>query len=68
MILTLEGRFENFSLGRGIKLEKVEEINNLGKKHGFKLAGFRSFEQFITDEAISKIRDNAEKKKIGIRS
>ncbi len=60
MILALEGRFENFSLGRGIKLEKVEEINRLAKKHGFKIAGFRSFEQFLTQEQIDKIRERAE--------
>lgn len=60
MILALEGRFENFSLGRGIKLEKVQEINRLAKKHGFKLAGFRSFEQFLSDSKVEKIRETAE--------
>jgi len=65
MILALEGRFENFSLGRGIKLEKVEEINNLGKKHGFKLAGFRSFDQFITDDMFEATKKAAiEKRKV----
>ncbi|MFP4498848.1 MAG: 3-hydroxyacyl-CoA dehydrogenase NAD-binding domain-containing protein [Vulcanimicrobiota bacterium] len=63
MILALEGRFENFSLGRGIKLEKVEEINRLAKKHGFKLAGFRSFGQFLTDDSLKQIKKNARKSK-----
>jgi predicted amino acid dehydrogenase len=69
MILALEGKFENFSLGTGIKLEKVEEINELAKKHGFKMAGFRSFERFIPDENIQKIRETAEeiKKKLMTR-
>ncbi|MCE1247349.1 MAG: shikimate dehydrogenase [Firmicutes bacterium] len=62
MILALEGKFENYSLGRGIKLEKVEEINRLAKKHGFKLAGFRSFDQFITEEKFEEIRRAAEQK------
>lgn len=59
MILALEGRFENFSLGRGIKLEKVDEISRLAQKHGFKLAGFRSFEEFLTEDKIKAIKDNA---------
>ncbi|MCD4783732.1 MAG: shikimate dehydrogenase [Candidatus Eremiobacteraeota bacterium] len=63
MILALEGRFENFSLGRGIKLEKVEEIAKLGKKHGFKLAGFRSFDQFIIDDKFDAIKKAASEKK-----
>ena len=67
MILALEGKFENFSLGRGIKLEKVEEINRLAKKHGFKQAGFRSFEEFLDDSVIEKIKENARKKKAGIK-
>jgi fatty aldehyde-generating acyl-ACP reductase len=35
MILALEGRYENYSLGRNISLEKVEEIDRLAEKHGF---------------------------------
>jgi predicted amino acid dehydrogenase len=67
MILALEGKFENYSLGRGIKLEKVEEINQLAKKHGFKLAGFRSFDQFITEEKFEEIRKAAEEKKAKLK-
>ena len=32
MILALEGRFESFSLGRDLSMEKVEEIR-LWQKH-----------------------------------
>ena len=67
IILALEGRFENFSLGRGIKLEKVEEIEKLAKKHGFKLAGFRSFEQFLSDDEVEKIHQNALQKKAALK-
>ncbi|NLC51148.1 MAG: shikimate dehydrogenase [Firmicutes bacterium] len=63
MILALEGRFENFSLGRNLKVERVDEITSLARKHGFKLAGFRSFERPITDEKINNIRKNALRKK-----
>jgi len=59
MILALEGRFENFSLGREISIEKVEEISALAAKHGFKLAGFRSFERAIPEEKIQEIKRRA---------
>ncbi|HTW93056.1 MAG TPA: shikimate dehydrogenase [bacterium] len=35
MALALEGRFENFSLGDNISPVKVEEIGQIGRKHGF---------------------------------
>lgn len=59
MMLALEGRYENFTLGRDLKIEQVEEINKIAKKHGFKLAGFRSFERAITEEEILQIKKNA---------
>lgn len=59
MILALEGRFESFTLGRNLTLEQVEEIYTLGKKHGFQLAGLRSFENLISDEELGAIRNNA---------
>lgn len=59
MILALEGRYESFTLGKDISVERVEEITRLADKHGFKLAGFRSFERAVTDEKIAEIRKNA---------
>ncbi len=59
MILALENRFENFSLGRELRLDKVLEIRRLAQKHGFKLAGFRNFERFITGEQIAQIKRNS---------
>ena len=38
IVLALEGRFENFTVGRNIEWEKVREIYRLGRKHGMKLA------------------------------
>jgi len=63
MILTLEKRFECFSLGREMSIEKVEEIAKLARKHGFKLSGLRSFERDITLAEIERIRENAEAKR-----
>jgi len=59
MILTLEGRFENYTLGRDLTMEQVEEIAELGHWHGFHLDGFRSFDRAISDEEISAIKRNA---------
>jgi hypothetical protein len=58
MILAMEGRFESFSLGKDIKLEQVDEISRLGAKHGFKLAGFRSFERTVSEAKIDSVRSN----------
>lgn len=59
MILALEKRYENFTLGRSLTVKQIETIAQLAKKHGFKLSGFRSFERAITHEEIEKIKENA---------
>ena len=59
MILALEGRFESYTLGRELSVAQVDEIERLAEKHGFKLAGFRSFERALSDGEINKIRENA---------
>jgi len=56
MILALERRYENFTLGREITLDQVEEIAALGRRHGFRLSGFRRFERAISDEEVERIR------------
>ena len=55
MILALEKKWTSFTLGREISVEQVDEIHKLGKKHGFKLAGFRSFEKIVKPEAIERV-------------
>ncbi len=60
MILSLEGHTEDYSLGRELSVDKVREIGLLGDKHGFELAGFRSFERPVTDEEIARIRERAD--------
>jgi predicted amino acid dehydrogenase len=62
MILTLEKRFESFTLGRELTIDQVEEISKLAVKHGFKLAGFRSFERAVSEEHISSIKKRAGEK------
>jgi len=65
MILALEGRYESFSLGKDIQLQRVEEIARLGEKHGFRLAGFRSFEKAVTEEQIGRIRSSTQQIRAG---
>jgi predicted amino acid dehydrogenase len=55
--LALEGRFEDYTLGKQISRERVDEITQIATKHGFKLSGFRSFERPVTPEQIKKIRE-----------
>ena len=59
MLLAMEGRYECYSLGREISLDRVEEIARLARKHGFRLAGFRSFERVLGDREINRIRERA---------
>ncbi|AOY75024.1 shikimate dehydrogenase [Clostridium formicaceticum] len=61
MILTLEKRYENFSLGRDMDIAKVDEITRLADKHGFKLAGLRSFERVVDQRYIEEVLINIEK-------
>ncbi len=56
MMLALEGRAENFTLGKDVSVEQVDEITRIATKHGFRLAGFRSFERAVGEEAIDRAR------------
>lgn len=56
MMLALDGRAESFTLGKDVSVEQVEETIRLAEKHGFKLAGFRSFERAVTDETIETVK------------
>lgn len=57
IMLALEDRAESFTLGKDVSVEQVDETQRMAKKHGFKLAGFRSFERAVTEEAIQRARD-----------
>jgi predicted amino acid dehydrogenase len=41
-LLAMEGRFESFTLGRQLSVERVEEIRALFDRHGFRIAPLRS--------------------------
>jgi predicted amino acid dehydrogenase len=60
MALALEGRYEDYSVGKELSVEQVLEIGAICAKHGFKLSGFRSFERAVTDEQIARVRERAQ--------
>jgi fatty aldehyde-generating acyl-ACP reductase len=59
MALALEGRFEDYTVGRDITLERVMEIKAIAERHGFRMSGFRSFEREVTNEQIETVKQNA---------
>ncbi len=56
IVLALEGRFENFTVGRNIEWEKVREIYRLGRKHGMKLAAISGVDGPFSDADILRVR------------
>lgn len=62
MMLALEGRYESFTLGKEVSVPQVDEMNRLAARHGFRLAGFRSFEKAVDRELIARVRENALKR------
>ena len=57
--LALEGRYENYTLGKDLTVAQVKEIAEIARRHGFKLAGFRSFEHAVPDDEIERVKHNA---------
>jgi fatty aldehyde-generating acyl-ACP reductase len=64
MLLALEGRYECYTVGKEISLERVEEMARLAAKHGFRLSGFRSFERVVTDQQIEEVKKRAYSKMV----
>lgn len=59
IVLALEGRFENFTVGRNIEWPKVKEIYRLGLKHGMQLATISGVNGVFSDDDIAEIRERA---------
>ena len=62
-LLALEGKFEDYTLGRNIEMDRVKEMYRLSKKHGLKLAGLRSFDHYVTPEMIAEKRRLADERR-----
>ena len=56
IVLALEGRYENFTLGRHIEWEKVREIYKMGLKHGMKLASISGVNGVYSDDDIAQVK------------
>jgi predicted amino acid dehydrogenase len=59
MILALQRKFEDYSLGNDFQPEKIREIMRLGAKHGFEIVGLTSQEKLLSSEQIVKIKSSA---------
>lgn len=59
--LALEGRFEDYTVGRDITIERVKDITAIAERHGFRMSGFRSFEREVTEQQIETVLRNARK-------
>lgn len=59
MALGLEGRYEDYTIGKEISIDQALEIGRIAKRHGFRLAGFRSFEAAVSEETIAAVRERA---------
>jgi fatty aldehyde-generating acyl-ACP reductase len=65
-MLALEGRYENYTIGKEISVPKVKEMSEIAKKHGFKLAGLRSFEKKVSEAHIATVKENAKKRSAAV--
>ncbi|MGH7684311.1 MAG: hypothetical protein ACREMT_08200, partial [Vulcanimicrobiaceae bacterium] len=63
MVLALANRLESYTLGRGIEVERVLEIDRLAMEAGFELADLRAFDVAITPEQIEKTRQEARRRR-----
>lgn len=59
IVLALESRFENFTLGRNIEWEKVREIYKLGLRHGMTLAAISGVNGVFGEEDFERVRSLA---------
>ena len=56
MMLALEKRYENASLGADLNMEHIQYMRGLAEKHGFRLAGLRSFDRPVTPAALAQTK------------
>ncbi len=59
MALALEGRFEDYTLGKHLELTRVQEIEQIAERHGFRLPALHSFDRPLTRQEIQSVRHRA---------
>ncbi|MGE5654190.1 MAG: aminotransferase III, partial [Bacillota bacterium] len=57
MMMALEHRYEHASLGVDLNIEHMNYLRDQAKAHGFALAGFRSFDEPLTDADWQRVID-----------
>jgi predicted amino acid dehydrogenase len=62
MALALEGRFEDYTIGKNLEIERVQEIERIAGRHGFRPADPHSFDRPLTQEHIQRVRRIAAQK------
>jgi fatty aldehyde-generating acyl-ACP reductase len=55
MVLALEERYESYSLGKQIQVEKVHEIAQLARQHGFRLTELSAISSLCKEELCPKV-------------
>jgi len=63
IILSLEGRFEDFTKGSNTEWEKVKEIYKLGIKHGMKLSTISGVDGPLSNDDIARVKLQALKQR-----
>lgn len=58
-LLTLEKRYEPFTMGRDIEWDKVKQIYKMAQKHGVQLAAIQGHMGILTDKEIQLTRELA---------
>lgn len=56
MLLTLEEKYTSYSLGGSVSIQKVSEVAQLAKKHGFTLAEFTSFGSLVPEQRFEEVK------------
>lgn len=67
MMLALEHRYQHHSLGVDIDIDTINLMRRMAKDHGFKLAGFRSFDRPLAKkdwEAVLAARSSPEEQSV----
>jgi predicted amino acid dehydrogenase len=59
-LLSMEERYECFTLGRDVQPARVKEIYRLFRKHGLQIAPLRTFGKLLSDEMVAEKNARAE--------
>ncbi len=60
-LLAMDGRFEDYTIGRELRMARVKDIYRMFKKHQFHIAGLHSFDENVTEETLAEKRALAER-------